>query len=97
MAVVWPGVGAVERSMHHIALGPRAHTVRQCHSGEAVYYVKSGAGAVLDSRQRHQRRHRRGLDGPCRAWYGIPILGRRRRHGAARRALPPDPSLYAHL
>src|SRR5258708_7328318 len=48
VAIVWRGVGAVERSMHDIALGPSACTVRQCHAGEAVYSVKSGAGTVLD-------------------------------------------------
>ena len=48
VAVVWPGTGAVKRSMHHIALQPGGRTIRLRHDGEAVYYVKDGTGSVAD-------------------------------------------------
>jgi quercetin dioxygenase-like cupin family protein len=47
-AVIWPGVGAQLRSMQRIRLGPGARTVPLRHAMEAVYYVMSGAGTVLD-------------------------------------------------
>lgn len=47
-AVVWPGVGAEQRSMHRISLAPGARTVALRHAMEAVYYVMAGAGAVVD-------------------------------------------------
>jgi hypothetical protein len=47
-AVVWPGVGAQLRSMHRIRLAPAARTIPLSHPMEAVYYVMSGAGSVLD-------------------------------------------------
>jgi quercetin dioxygenase-like cupin family protein len=47
-ALVWPGVGARERSMHLIELpaGGRTRVLR--HEGEAVYYVKQGSGTVAE-------------------------------------------------
>jgi mannose-6-phosphate isomerase-like protein (cupin superfamily) len=48
LAVIWPGVGAQLRSMHRIRLAPGARTVPLRHAMEAVYYVMSGAGTVLD-------------------------------------------------
>jgi quercetin dioxygenase-like cupin family protein len=47
-AVVWPGIGAPLRSMHRIRLAPGARTIPLRHAMEAVYYVMSGAGTVLD-------------------------------------------------
>ncbi len=47
-AVVWPGMGARLRSIHRIVLGPGARTTEMRHPSEAVYYVVSGAGQVLD-------------------------------------------------
>jgi quercetin dioxygenase-like cupin family protein len=47
-AVVWPGVGAHLRSMHRLRLAPGARTIPLRHAMEAVYYVMSGAGTVLD-------------------------------------------------
>lgn len=47
-AVVWPGVGAVLRSMHRISLGPHGRTVQLEHPMEAVYYVMSGSATALD-------------------------------------------------
>jgi quercetin dioxygenase-like cupin family protein len=47
-AVIWPGVGAQLRSMQRIRLAPGARTITLRHPMEAVYYVMSGAGTVLD-------------------------------------------------
>lgn len=48
VALVWPGTGAHKRSLHHIVLGAGGRTIALRHKGEAVYYVKSGTGSVLD-------------------------------------------------
>ena len=48
-AVVWPGLGARLRSIHHISLEARGRTEALEHPMEAVYYVMEGAGAVLDT------------------------------------------------
>jgi len=48
LAVVWPGVGAQMRSMCRIVLESRSATVQLSHPMEAVYYIISGAGTVMD-------------------------------------------------
>ena len=45
-AVIWPGTGATERSVHLIQLGPLSGTVRLEHLAESVYYVLDGSGTV---------------------------------------------------
>jgi quercetin dioxygenase-like cupin family protein len=45
-ALVWPGMGASDRSMHRIRLAPGAGTVAQQHPSESVYYVAQGDGWV---------------------------------------------------
>jgi quercetin dioxygenase-like cupin family protein len=45
-AVIWPGCGAVLRSIALITLAPSGRTVRLAHPGEAVYYVTGGSGSV---------------------------------------------------
>src|SRR5215471_18214732 len=45
-AVIWPGTGATERSVHLIQLGPLSGTVRLEHLAESVYYVLDGSGPV---------------------------------------------------
>jgi quercetin dioxygenase-like cupin family protein len=47
-AVVWPGVGAELRSMHHISLQAMGRTVRMNHPTEAVYYVMKGTATAID-------------------------------------------------
>jgi quercetin dioxygenase-like cupin family protein len=47
-AVVWPGTGAEQRSLHVLELGAGARTRELCHPSEAVYYVTDGAGAVQE-------------------------------------------------
>jgi quercetin dioxygenase-like cupin family protein len=97
VALVWPGVGATQRSMHHIALHPGDRTVPQRHPQEAVYYVKTGGGVVLDPdagtsdalvegsmihiEPGTAYRFKAGIE-------GLELLGG---------PCPPDPDLYAHL
>ena len=47
-AVVWPGVGATERSLHRIDLAPGSSTVALSHPSETVYFVIEGGGAAID-------------------------------------------------
>ena len=55
-AVVWPGVEAELRSIHHISLGSLGLTVELNHPMEAVYYLMEGAAAAvdLDSDSKHE-------------------------------------------
>ena len=97
VALVWPGTGATQRSMHHIALHPGDHTVKQRHAQEAVYYVKAGAGIVLDpdagTRDDLVEGSMIHIE-PGTAYRfaagagGMELLGG---------PCPPDPSLYMHL
>jgi quercetin dioxygenase-like cupin family protein len=45
-AAIWPGVGAQSRTIAVFGLSAGASTIELRHDGEAVYYVRSGAGAV---------------------------------------------------
>jgi hypothetical protein len=47
-AVVWPGVGAELRSLHHISLSRDGRTVALEHPMEAVYYVMEGSATAVD-------------------------------------------------
>ena len=47
--VVWPGLDAHLRSIHHISLGPGGRTVQLEHPMESVYYVKSGGATASDN------------------------------------------------
>lgn len=97
VAVVWPGTGATQRSMHHIQLAPGGHTVALRHSGEAVYYVKDGAGSVAGPDDGSADKL---IEGsmvhiePGTAYQftageaGMVLLGG---------PCPPDPGLYRHL
>lgn len=46
-AVIWPGTGAIHRSMHLVTLGAGARTVDLRHDGDAAYYVIRGSGRVV--------------------------------------------------
>ncbi|MCY3651691.1 MAG: cupin domain-containing protein [bacterium] len=46
--VVWPGLGARLRSIHHISLEPSGKTVELEHPNEAVYYTMSGGAEAWD-------------------------------------------------
>ncbi len=47
--VVWPGLDAHLRSIHHISLGPAGRTVQLEHPMESVYYVMSGGATASDN------------------------------------------------
>ena len=46
--VVWPGMGATERSLHLLRLGPHSRTIRMRHPSEAAYYVVAGEARIVD-------------------------------------------------
>ena len=46
--VIWPGMGAAERSINQLLLGPGSGTIRMRHPAEAAYYVARGAARVVD-------------------------------------------------
>jgi quercetin dioxygenase-like cupin family protein len=94
-AVIWPGTGATERSVHLIQLAPSSGTVRLEHPTESVYYVLDGSGTVAG-------------DGPAAATALIPgsmvhlgpATGYRFSAGPGGLEIfggpcPPDPALYA--
>ena len=45
-AVVWPGLGARLRSIHHISLEPNGRMTRLEHPMEAAYFMMEGSGTV---------------------------------------------------
>lgn len=45
-AIVWPGIGSQERSMHLITLEPGGRTVELAHPSECVYHVSDGDGVM---------------------------------------------------
>ena len=49
VAVVWPGVGSVHRSMHRLLLQADGRTIDLRHPSEAVYYIRSGSATVVDA------------------------------------------------
>jgi quercetin dioxygenase-like cupin family protein len=46
--VIWPGMGAAERTLHLLQLGPGSRTIRLRHPSEAAYYVIEGAAQIED-------------------------------------------------
>lgn len=46
--VIWPGMGANQRSMHVFEIPAGAFTVELVHPSEAVYYVLEGQVSVKD-------------------------------------------------
>lgn len=49
VAVVWPGVGSVHRSMHRLRLQADGRTIDLRHPSESVYYIRSGSATVVDA------------------------------------------------
>ena len=47
-AVIWPGIGSRNRSLHIVELEPGARTVVQTHSSDAVYHLNAGSAEVID-------------------------------------------------
>jgi len=55
-ALVWPGMGARERTMHLLTLAPSDRTIPLSHVSECVYHVSEGGGVMEDlgSDDRHE-------------------------------------------
>ena len=96
-AVVWPGTGAVLRSIHVISLRAGARTKELRHPSEAVYYVTEGSGEAIDVSGGEARAVRPGsmVHVDAETAYvlragedGVSLVG-----GPA----PPDPALYEGL
>ncbi len=96
-AVVWPGMQARHRSMHHVALPVGGRTVPQRHAAsEAVYYVIRGQGQVedLDAGSSH-------AVGPGSVVFITPrnayriVAGPQSELVCIGGPCPPDPALYA--
>ena len=48
VAVVWPGVGALHRSMHHLKLDGGGRTKPLSHPSDAVYHLCEGSATAVD-------------------------------------------------
>ena len=48
LAVVWPGVGALHRSMHLVRLDAGGRTKPLNHPSDAVYHLCEGSAAAVD-------------------------------------------------
>lgn len=96
-AVVWPGVGARIRSLHHISLDSRSRTVELTHPMEAVYYVMEGTATVLDTSDDSRQELRQGSMAHIDP--GTPYVFEAGAEGAEILGgpCPPDPSMYAHI
>ncbi len=96
-AVVWPGSGAQQRSMHLITLDPGGRTVDLSHESECVYHVSTGSGTMVDLDTDES------YDATTGSMFLIePATSYRFIAGAGGAVLlggpcPPDPALYAHL
>ena len=96
-AVVWPGSGAQQRSMHLITLEPGGRTVDLSHESECVYHVSTGSGTMVDLDTDES------YDATTGSMFLIePATNYRFIAGAGGAVLlggpcPPDPALYAHL
>lgn len=96
-AVIWPGMGALLRSIHRIELAAGARTITLRHPSEAVYYVIDGSGAAVDVDADEAQPLRSGsmahIDARTKYAFtagdhGISLVG-----GPS----PPDPALYEGL
>ncbi len=47
-AVVWPGRGVQQRSMHVIKMEAGSRTIELLHPSDCVYYVLAGSGSIED-------------------------------------------------
>lgn len=52
-AVIWPGSGALHRSLHVVTLGKGSRTIALSHPSDSVYYVMGGAGTIVDMTSGH--------------------------------------------
>lgn len=93
-AVIWPGCGAAERSVHMVRLAPLSGTVRLEHLTESVYYVLAGSGTVAGDVTPEGRQLTQGS-----MVHVSPVTGYRFIAGTHGLEIfggpcPPDPALY---
>jgi len=96
-AVAWPGVGSKLRSMARIQLAAVSRTNAMNHPMEAVYYIISGDGQVVDSDAASSQPLIRGSMAHIEPGTTYTFVA-----GAAGMELiggpcPPDPALYREL
>jgi quercetin dioxygenase-like cupin family protein len=96
-AVIWPGVGASQRSMHLIELDAGARTVPMRHPMEAVYYVIEGRAEATDLGDGSSFNVGTGsmIFIEPKTQYVISADGEQVQIVGG--PCPPDPSLYRHL
>jgi quercetin dioxygenase-like cupin family protein len=96
-AIIWPGMGARDRSMHRVRLAPGARTIPLEHPSEAVWYVVEGAGAVTDDQGGSPQDLDPGSMVHIGAGDGYRIVAGGDGIVFVGGPCPPDPNLYAHL
>lgn len=94
VAVVWPGVGSVHRSMHRLLLQAGGCTIDLRHPSESVYYIRSGSATVVDA---DSGEHQSLVEGSM--VHVDPSTAHRFEAGAEGAEIvggpcPPDPSIY---
>ncbi len=96
-AVVWPGVGALHRSMHVIRLDANAATTPLSHPSDAVYHLCEGTATAADPEGGDS------FDIEVGAMLHIDAGTTYRIEAGGEGALlvggpcPPDPAMYEHL
>ena len=96
-AVVWPGIGAQQRSMHVIQLDSGGRTTSLSHPSDAVYHVCEGSATVTETDNDSS------FDVGVGAMLHIDAGTTYRIAAGAGGAVllggpcPPDPALYQHL
>lgn len=93
-AVVWPGIGAKERSMHLFALEEGSSTVEMTHPSEATYYVIEGDAVTVDRSDGSEQQVEKGSMIFVEAHTSYVISAR---NGGVRFVggpCPPDPQMY---
>ena len=96
-AVVWPGVGALHRSMHVVKLDGGGRTKPLSHPSDAVYHLCEGSATVTDPD--HGDRFEIEVGAMLHIDAGTTYRIDARTGGAllVGGPCPPDPALYEHL
>lgn len=95
LPIIWPGMGAVERSLHQFRLPPGSGTVDLRHETEAVYYVVSGQVLVVDRESGDSRQIGEGAMFHVDPGTGYAFSSVDREAVVLGGPCPADPSLYA--
>ena len=96
-AVVWPGVGADARSLHHVWLEAEGRTVELSHPSDAVYYVIAGDGSVEDPAGGEGHALRAGSMFHVDAGTAYRVMAGPEGMDLVGGPAPADPALYASL